>query len=1012
MTISITTARVDYVGNGITTSFPVPFPFFGEAELQVIERTIATGAETIKTLSTHYTVSGGNGATGTVTAGTAPADTVQWTIRRNTARTQATAYPSNSAFPSASHERALDRLTAQVQEIEEKLSRALMVPASDAVPGDLASSVDREGRIPVGDADGGFEFRAFPEYPENVPNVYWGGNAGGSANAITLTTTPAISAYGDGQSISFIASASNTGATTVNVNGLGAVTIYDANGSALGAGAIVNGQLTTIEGLISGGFRLKRSGTGRDIPFLDATSPGSPTYGLAYSATTTTAPAEYEPFFLRLDRDADTGAELTINGGTARQIRRETGGALSRSDVRASIVYPAQRIGTIIYLSGVNNIRSLTTRLEFLASSGFVDRKVAGDSFHRERALLSSSGVDLVAGGTGASSDAITVARAQADGDFRAFNRLLTGTPVAEVHHPGNPPPVPWEDIGDHLNTVQGPQHEGAVEPVTTPDADPSQISATSLGRHRRVTFDGAWVDCAPVQRNTSDYVLDFSLAGTFYLWAGLDAIWRGTNDALAKSNTEFTSVTSDAGASTFTFAGGNPVSEGLGRGDVIRFANLAATANNGVDFTILDFSGGSNRTVKVAPAPVTDAVADSAFTVTRQGSRTLALTLSAPGFYRILRGQADIGLSAMALTTTRANVIIPDYGERGALAGQSWADRMAEVVAEQASATRRAWKDGDPDPSINTGVWLIDGAAGASTLLKYAPSVSTNYWWNQDTDAAGPNVTAFLATVSRHIAHMPSGQTLDWVCFVYGLNDMNQSVWASTGSNTPAIWTAMQLSMQAYIRTQLGLPNLKFLITPVPGWRAGTFTEQGFNAMRQAQLDVIAADPTGTFRGPPAHSLIKREKDNHHGFQQQGLWGSWLPKFTSAALGTRTEELGPRIVDFTEVSSSEYVLEIEPTSNAMIGRDVAIPNGVALWDNAGGYFGDPVTRKKAIRRFLWGTSGGNHTLTMTPVTPQAGLIPIYPYGSGTEFQAPKGTIRDGVTLQPLLEHRTGDYVT
>lgn len=522
MTISITTARVDYVGNGITTAFPVPFPFFGEAELQVIERTIATGAETIKTLSTHYTVSGGNGATGTVTAGTAPADTVQWTIRRNTARTQATAYPSNSAFPSASHERALDRLTAQVQELEEKLSRALMVPASDAVPGELASSVDREGRIPVGDADGGFEFRAFPEYPENVPNVYWGGNAGGSANAITLTTTPAISEYGDGQSISFIASASNTGATTVNVNGLGAVTIYDANGAALGAGAIVNGQLTTIEGLISGGFRLKRSGTGRDIPFLDATSPGSPTYGLAYSATTTTAPAEYEPFFLRLDRDADTGAELTINGGTARQLRRETGGALSRSDVRASIVYPAQRIGTIIYLSGVNNIRSLTTRLEFLGT-GFVDRKVPGDTSHRERVNLGASGVDLVAGGTGAAADAITALRAQADGDVRVYQRLLIGTPPYEAFTETNPPSI-IDDVAAALTQIPMAIGRDNRDVVDVGSTLPYNVTEDYI----RVSVSGAWLDFSTQQVNRACNV-EIQAGASAVLYTGDGTNWRGT---------------------------------------------------------------------------------------------------------------------------------------------------------------------------------------------------------------------------------------------------------------------------------------------------------------------------------------------------------------------------------------------------------------------------------------------------------------------------------------------------
>ena len=88
-------------------------------------------------------------------------------------------------------------------------------------------------------------------------------------------------------------------------------------------------------------------------------------------------------------------------------------------------------------------------------------------------------------------------------------------------------------------------------------------------------------------------------------------------------SNTQFTSVVSDASTSTFTFAGGDPVSEGYRVGDIMRFATLAATANNGVNFMITGFSGTSNRVVAVTPAPVTDPGPDSSFTVTRPGRST-----------------------------------------------------------------------------------------------------------------------------------------------------------------------------------------------------------------------------------------------------------------------------------------------------------------------------------------------------------------------------------------------------
>jgi hypothetical protein len=107
--------------------------------------------------------------------------------------------------------------------------------------------------------------------------------------------------------------------------------------------------------------------------------------------------------------------------------------------------------------------------------------------------------------------------------------------------------------------------------------------------------------------------------------FALIEAAHRHTSVAsISKSNTELTSVTSNAGTSTFIFAGGNPVTEGFRVGDIVRFASLAATANNGINFMITEFSTANNRTMHVYPAPVTDAVADSTFTVVRPGKNTM----------------------------------------------------------------------------------------------------------------------------------------------------------------------------------------------------------------------------------------------------------------------------------------------------------------------------------------------------------------------------------------------------
>ncbi len=149
MTVSSTTTSVSYTGNGSTTAFAVTFPFFGTAstsELLVVERVIATGVETTKTYTTHYTVAGGEGSTGTVTAASAPASTVEWHIRRNTTQTQGTDYVENDEFPANSHEDALDRLTLINQELQAELNRSFQYPvtytggASTNMPEPIASN--------------------------------------------------------------------------------------------------------------------------------------------------------------------------------------------------------------------------------------------------------------------------------------------------------------------------------------------------------------------------------------------------------------------------------------------------------------------------------------------------------------------------------------------------------------------------------------------------------------------------------------------------------------------------------------------------------------------------------------------------------------------------------------------------------------------------------------------------------------------------------------------------------
>lgn len=83
---------------------------------------------------------------------------------------------------------------------------------------------------------------------------------GGTVDAITLTPSPAITAYTAGQTFSFIASGANTGAVTVNVSGLGAKDVTVNGTSRLYAGDIPSGAtvLITYDGTR---FQLIRNGS-------------------------------------------------------------------------------------------------------------------------------------------------------------------------------------------------------------------------------------------------------------------------------------------------------------------------------------------------------------------------------------------------------------------------------------------------------------------------------------------------------------------------------------------------------------------------------------------------------------------------------------------------------------------------------------------------------------------------------------------------------------------------------
>lgn len=127
---STTLARIQYNGDGSTTTFPSSFVFQLNTDLNVLETNNTTGVITTMVLNTDYTVTGGGGTsiptTGNVIMTTAPAVGVTLTIQRVTPDTQLDSFPNNQPLDMGVIEGAFDKLTLVNQDNVEALSRAIL----------------------------------------------------------------------------------------------------------------------------------------------------------------------------------------------------------------------------------------------------------------------------------------------------------------------------------------------------------------------------------------------------------------------------------------------------------------------------------------------------------------------------------------------------------------------------------------------------------------------------------------------------------------------------------------------------------------------------------------------------------------------------------------------------------------------------------------------------------------------------------------------------------------------
>lgn len=454
-------------------------PMFNDALIEMATRTAAVGSSLVATSSTN-SVSIGTGT-----------------------KTLTVASPSTKGFSAGMYVVAVDAGNS---------ANAMTgrVTSFDTGTGALVLSVPTGGTTGSGTPSSwviGISGAVGPQGATGVTSAYWGGTAGGTANALTATTGASLSSLTAGQIIGVkVGASANSGAATLAVDSTGAIAIRK-NGSALTGAELV--ASTDLWFQYDGTYwRLLGGAGGEDT----ATS-------IAAAST--------------VNLGASSAKAVTITAGTGPITAWGTAAAGAHRDITFSTTVTLTYNATSAILTGGVSITALpgdACRMESLGSGNWKMlsyQRASGRALNGATAQALSSS-DKASGIT-ISNGALTAAN--------AAGGVLSGRAALSLSYP-----VYWEVLVDVLNGTIAVGVASSTVSLTDYISNSASGYAYIPGGQKAnngsaATFGSSWGAGARLC-----FAYDWN---TGKLWAGLVsggvAVWGGSGDPATGANPAFT---------------------------------------------------------------------------------------------------------------------------------------------------------------------------------------------------------------------------------------------------------------------------------------------------------------------------------------------------------------------------------------------------------------------------------------------------------------------------------------